>query len=212
MTNRTEHNRAQYLKNREARLQTQKEYYSANRDARLEYNKKYAEQNADRIREQRRQYRLRSSELRKQAMRDWYSKNAETAKLAAKAYREANREKLAARAREYRKQRRISDPIYDLTIRIRCLINVKLWVKGFTKKSKTYEILGCSYDEFAWHLESQFCEGMSWSNRSDWHIDHIVPIASALTEDDVVRLNHYTNLRPMWASDNLKKGSRHEPT
>ena len=51
---------------------------------------------------------------------------------------------------------------------------------------------------------------MTWENRSDWHIDHIIPIASAITEEDVIRLNHYTNLRPLWAKDNLAKGAKME--
>jgi hypothetical protein len=210
MTNRTEHNRTQYLKNRESRLQAQKEHYAANRDARIEYNKKYVELNAERIREQRKQYRLRNAELRKQAMKEWYNKNTEYAKAAAKVYREENRERLTVAAKTYRKERRVADPVYDLTIRIRTLINVKLRSKGYTKRSRACEILGCSYEDFVRHIESQFVDGMSWQNRDQWHIDHKVPIASAVTEDDVIRLNHFTNLRPMWALDNLKKGSRHE--
>jgi hypothetical protein len=49
---------------------------------------------------------------------------------------------------------------------------------------------------------------MSWANRGKWHVDHIVPLASAKTIDGIIRLNHYTNLRPLWASDNLKKGTQ----
>jgi len=49
---------------------------------------------------------------------------------------------------------------------------------------------------------------MSWENRGKWHIDHIVPVSSAKTEQDIIKLNHYTNLRPMWASDNIKKSNK----
>jgi hypothetical protein len=49
---------------------------------------------------------------------------------------------------------------------------------------------------------------MSWNNRSEWHIDHITPMASAKTEHDAIKLNHYENLRPLWAIDNLRKGSK----
>jgi hypothetical protein len=48
---------------------------------------------------------------------------------------------------------------------------------------------------------------MSWENRAEWHIDHIVPLATAKCEEDVIKLNHFTNLRPLWAADNLKKNS-----
>ena len=72
----------------------------------------------------------------------------------------------------------------------------------------THEILGCNWDEFKIYLEKQFQLGMSWKNRSEWHIDHIIPLASAKTEEDVIRLNHYTNLQPLWAADNLRKSDK----
>ncbi len=46
---------------------------------------------------------------------------------------------------------------------------------------------------------------MSWNNRSEWHIDHKIPLASAKTKEDVIRLGHYTNLVPLWSVDNLKR-------
>ena len=49
---------------------------------------------------------------------------------------------------------------------------------------------------------------MNWDNRSEWHIDHIVPLSSANTEEELIRLCHYTNLQPLWAEDNLKKGGK----
>ncbi len=49
---------------------------------------------------------------------------------------------------------------------------------------------------------------MSWENRALWHIDHIVAMATAVTEADVLALNHFTNLRPLWGVDNLKKGAK----
>ena len=58
------------------------------------------------------------------------------------------------------------------------------------------------------HLESQFIDGMGWDNRVEWHIDHIIPLSSAKTEDELYRLCHYTNLQPLWAEDNLKKGNK----
>jgi hypothetical protein len=53
---------------------------------------------------------------------------------------------------------------------------------------------------------------MSWENYGThgWHIDHIIPLASAHTKEDVYRLWHYSNLRPLWAEDNWKKGAKNE--
>lgn len=49
---------------------------------------------------------------------------------------------------------------------------------------------------------------MTWANRHLWHIDHIVPMATATTEAEAIALNHFTNLRPVWGADNLAKGAK----
>jgi hypothetical protein len=85
----------------------------------------------------------------------------------------------------------------------RLLIEPKLAIRLGNSPDKS-----CSFEEFFIHIESQFIDGMSWENRSLWHIDHIIPLATAKTEEEILRLNHYTNLRPLWALDNLKKGSK----
>ena len=89
--------------------------------------------------------------------------------------------------------------------RIRGLITTAMRAKGKKKSSKTEQILGCTIIQFIGHIERQFCKGMNWENRRKWHIDHIMPMASAKTDEDVIRLNHFTNLRPLWAKDNLEK-------
>lgn len=80
--------------------------------------------------------------------------------------------------------------------------------RGYTNRSQIYEVLGCSCDNFKKHLEMQFLKGMTWDNRSEWHIDHITPLYVAKTKDDLIKLNHYSNLRPLWSIDNIKKGSK----
>lgn len=79
--------------------------------------------------------------------------------------------------------------------------------RGFTKMSPTQEILGCSYEYARDHISTMFLEGMSWDNHGDWHIDHIIPISHANTYDEVVLLNHYTNLQPLWGKDNRSKSN-----
>lgn len=76
------------------------------------------------------------------------------------------------------------------------------------RSQKTFDIVGCSPEFLKEHLESQFIDGMGWDNRVEWHIDHIIPLSSAKTEDDLYRLCHYTNLQPLWAEDNLKKSNK----
>ena len=81
---------------------------------------------------------------------------------------------------------------------------------GFTKKSRTHEILGCTFEDFKTHLESKFESWMSWDNYGKyngelnygWDIDHIIPLITAVIEEDVVKLNHYTNLQPLCSKTN----------
>jgi hypothetical protein len=88
--------------------------------------------------------------------------------------------------------------------------NIKQYVNyaekhDYKKTTKIYKTLGCTQQELLQHLEKQFLKGMSWENRKLWHIDHIIPMSSAKTLEDNYKLNHFTNLRPMWAKDNLSK-------
>lgn len=81
--------------------------------------------------------------------------------------------------------------------------------KYITRKQKTTsQIIGCSSLDLIKHLESQFLPDMSWDNYGEWHIDHIIPQSSAKTEEEVYKLNHYTNLQPLWAEDNLRKSDK----
>lgn len=76
---------------------------------------------------------------------------------------------------------------------------------GVAIKTKTFQILGCTYNEFKLHLESKFQPWMNWDNRGPhngtpdygWDIDHIIPLKTATCESDIIRLNHYTNLQPL---------------
>jgi hypothetical protein len=105
---------------------------------------------------------------------------------------------------EYEKKRRLTDPIFYLRKKVRNRLRDYFRVK--TKK--TLEYLGCSFEDLKLHLEIQFTDGMTWNNRGEWHIDHIIPLSSAKTEDELYKLCHYTNLQPLWAEDNLKKSNK----
>jgi hypothetical protein len=105
---------------------------------------------------------------------------------------------------EYEKNRRLNDPIFYLRKKVRNRLRDYLRYK--TKKTSEY--LGCSFEELKFHLETLFTDGMSWENRNKWHIDHIIPLSSAKTEEELYKLCHYTNLQPLWAEDNLKKSNK----
>jgi hypothetical protein len=98
-----------------------------------------------------------------------------------------------------------TDNLFKLRHNLRNLIRNSVNRKGFKKESKTSKILGCSYIEFKLHIESQFKDGMSWENYGVWEFDHITPVSWATTEDDIIKLNHYTNFQPLWKEENIKK-------
>lgn len=120
-------------------------------------------------------------------------------------YYKENKTKINKRKLEYQKEKIKNDPLYKLSYSIRRNISISIKGRGYTKKSKTNEILGCSFEEFKIHLESKFEPWMSWDNKGlyngelnyGWDLDHIVPLASATTEEEILRLNHYTNLQPL---------------
>lgn len=108
----------------------------------------------------------------------------------------------------YRRRARAGNPIVAIKDRLRARIGLAFRQGGYTKKSSLSEIIGCTYEQLIIHLESQFTEGMNWSNRGEWHIDHKKPLATAKSGDDLVSLCHYTNLQPLWSKDNMSKGAK----
>lgn len=87
---------------------------------------------------------------------------------------------------------------------------LRLVIKGKIKSGSAVKSLGCSIQEFKLYMESKFLYGMSWENYGQWHIDHIKPISSFNLSDEKEfnKACHYTNLQPLWASDNLKKSNK----
>jgi hypothetical protein len=106
------------------------------------------------------------------------------------------------------KEKRNTDILYKLRIGIRT--RVKQALKFNFKKGKIIKLLGIDINGLKTYLESKFTEGMSWENYGllGWHIDHIIPLSSAKTQEEFDLLCHYTNLQPLWAEDNLKKSNK----
>ena len=185
-----------YLSNKEKQKTYKKKYYLDN----LEVSKQYYIDN----KEHRKQHYLDNKEQKKQ----YYLENKENKKIYNKQYYLDNKEKRKIYNKEYSKQRRLDDPLFKLVSNIRNLIRTCMKTSGYSKTSKTYQILGCPYEEFKSHLENQFTEGMTWENQGQWHMDHIYPVSLATDQDHIIKLNHYTNFQPMWAVDNIKKGNK----
>lgn len=117
-------------------------------------------------------------------------------------YYKNNKEKIIKQNSAYSDKKYKEDPFYRLKALYRSRLNSIL--KNRTARSET--ILGCSFKEFKKHIEDLFLPGMTWDKiGTEIHIDHIIPLYLAKTEEDLIILSSYVNLRPMWAKDNLKK-------
>jgi len=125
-----------------------------------------------------------------------------------KNYYQNNSEKLKDYMKKYQRERNRTDSLFNVKTTLRTRIYKFLSVKNIKKVSKTFEIIGCTPKELKEHLERQFTDNMGWDNRSLWHIDHIIPLSSAKSEDEIYKLCHYSNLQPLWAQDNRKKSNK----
>jgi len=152
----------------------------------------------------------------KEYKKNYYYENKENIKNYMDTYRQDNKNDIAEYHRKYYnnnkmiiceklKIRRENEPLYKLSNNMRTMIYNIFNERGYTKLSRTEEILGCSFEELKEYLESKFEPWMNWDARGlyngdfdyGWDIDHIIPLSSAFTEDEVIKLNHYTNLQPL---------------
>lgn len=210
------------------------------RERHNEYSRKYVREHREEISEYQRRYRAehpkyveRSREKARERYRIYVVMHREDLNKRAREWRAANREKVNASLRRRQDKRSAQRRAYmrahpekqlersrrnraTIQGRMRDLLHcrIKKAVNGTVKSGRTSELIGCSIEQLMAHLESQFLPGMSWDNRGrwGWHIDHIRPCASFDLTDPLQQKMcfHYTNLRPLWAKENLSKGSRWE--
>lgn len=173
-----------------------------------EVKKEYRKTNVEKIKKQSKEYYKRN----KEKLKTYYEENKERLKQYNKEYRNKNWNRIRQCEREAQVKKR-QDPFYNLKDYIRNRIRATIKSKGYSKKNNTLEILGCSFEEFKLHIESQFEPWMNWNNHGNpkdgilelnktWDLDHIEPIFNAKTIEDVVRLNHYTNFQPLCSYKN----------
>ncbi len=169
-------NKRSYIKNREKRLEHQKEYNNKNKEKRsikakqrrlnnLEYYREYARENCKKHRKQ---------------------------------------------ITQHEKERMQNDKLFNIKKRVRQSIRMSFKKKGYIKPKITENILGCDYQFFMDYLLNTFKEnyGYEWDGKEIVHIDHIIPLAQAQNEEEVMKLCHYTNLQLLKAKDNLYKSDK----
>jgi hypothetical protein len=156
-------------------------------------NQKWKKDNIEKVRENKKIY---------------YHKNSEKIIENSKLWRNKNIKSINLKRQKYIKSKRETDPLFKMRQNLSNRTTIAFKVNRWNKKSKTQEMLGADYHTVFNHIQSKFKKGMSWDNHGEWHFDHIVPLASAKTEDELIKLCHYTNLQPLWAEENIRKGSK----
>jgi len=162
-----------------------------------------------------RQQTLVGKKSHQQANRRWRQKRSEEQKeidtVRTQQWKQSERGR--RRKREYDRERyslNRDKPEFRLPFNLRSRLYQA--VRNQQKSGSAVRDLGCSIEELKQHLESQFQEGMTWENYGQWHIDHIKPLASfdLSNREQFLQACHYTNLQPLWAEDNLRKGCNAE--
>lgn len=164
-------------------------------------------------------------------MREWSTNHRRECRLKAKKQYEAIKSdpirwaKRCATRRDYESRKRVEintrHKAYQIALRknnvqarIAHNLRTRLWSaldkQKVQKRGSTQELIGCSIPELVQHLEAKFIEGMSWNKRNQIHIDHIIPVSAfnlvGLAQQK--KAFHYSNLQPLWASENMRKGNK----
>jgi hypothetical protein len=205
----------------------------AGKKKKAQFWKTYYAKNAKHLRNASRQRRHENPEKSRAQSLKWYHDHKERARKNNRRYYAANRNMLCAKAvqrwrrngEKYRetynrpeakerrnsrsRERRRKDPSYAIFCRLRARLRAALKSVNATKNGKTLDFIGCPSRELVKYIESKFLPGMNWDNRSLWHLDHITPcVVFDLTDPEQQKsCFNFTNLQPLWKSENLAKSS-----
>lgn len=203
-----------FIKNGFSKVDNRQLYAMTCKKCESERAKKWREKNAEYKREADRKGREENKEYKAKIDKKYREANEEKINKRRAIYREKNRDEINSRNRIFNKKYREENkdnPLFILQGRLRARLYLALNERGYKKKSKTQQTIGCDWETLKTHLESQFVDGMSWENIGDWHVDHIIPLSAAANENELYCLSHYENLQPLWEFDNLSKHDDYTP-
>ena len=198
-------------KNRLKIKTTKKKYYQKNVKEILKKKKIYRNvpKNIERQKKYMKEYSIKNRDNKKKYNTSYYIKNKDKIIEQVSSYYKKNKSHLIKKGYQLQKKKTEQDPIFRLLRNLRRRVSVALERVQTRKQTNTYELIGCSVQYLVKHIESQFLQGMSWKNRKDWHIDHIVPVNYFVQNFDIKLLEvqkvcfNYRNLRPLWSKENL---------
>jgi hypothetical protein len=185
-------------------------YYNKNKETLKYKNREYVKNNKENIDKYKKDWYLENKEDILDKSKKFYYDNKDSKIEYQMNYWLKNKDNIRIRNSNYVKQRRKNDITYKLSCNIKTSIYNSIKCLGYKKESKTFDILGCSFEEFKLYMESKFETWMSWDNHGlyngelnyGWDIDHITPISSAASQQEILKLNHYTNLQPLCSYTN----------
>lgn len=223
-----------YCKN--CKREIDKNYYQKNKKEIYESHKAYQKSNPDKVKQARKEYREKNKEKISEYKRNYYENNKEEILKKQKYYYNENKEKILKRDKEYqnankerikqfqkdwfkanketiykkRAERMKSDPTFAMRQRIRWNISNSFRKNGYTKRSQAYKIIGLPYDELIPYLLKTYENnyGEEWDGITPIHLDHIIPLATATTEEECIKLCYYKNLQLLKAQDNWRKNDK----
>ena len=209
--------------NKKERLVYQKEYRENHKEDISAYKKEYQKNHKEEISAHKKEYYQNHKEEILVKNKEYYQNHKEEKKEYDKEYQKNHKEKISAKDKEYyqnhkeevsayQKERLKSDIQYKLASNLRSRLNIT--IRKNYKAGSAVRDLGCSIEELKNYLEKQFLSGMTWNNwgnkKGCWSIDHIIPLSSVDLTDrkQFLKVCHYTNLRPIWHIDNIRKGKK----
>ena len=190
---------------REKQRLARRKYYLKNKEELLKWHKVYW-----------RKYYLKNKEKVLEKNKKWKKNNRERVNETNKLWIKNNKERHLKRVRPYERKKYREDVNYKIAFNLRRRLNAAL--SGKYKGISAVRDLGISIKELKLYLGKKFYphpltgEKMTWDNYGyyGWHIDHKIPCSSFdfLDPEQQKKCFHYTNLQPLWAIDNIKKGKK----
>ena len=156
----------------------------------------------------RKQHYIENKEHENKTSKTWELKNEDKIRDNKKKYYVKNKKRIVQRQGLYQKNKYNC----DINYKMKCILRARLnrAINGNYKAGSAVSDLGCSIEELKIHIEVQFKPGMTWDNwsRTGWHIDHKKALANfdLTNREELLKACHHTNLKPMWAKDNISKG------
>lgn len=190
--------------------EAQKQWHIRNRPRKLKYMRRYREENREATIQATRKWRAENPAKSAASKQSWADRNKEKVIATKRNYEAKHADRIRVSARERAAHRRETDLNFKLRERLRGQVYSALKRCGAVKAARTAALIGCDIQFLRGFLEARFLPGMTWANHGKWHIDHRIPCAEFDLREPAQQRQcfHYSNLKPMWGPDNIKKGAK----